>query len=153
MEAPTIREPSPSPPPPPTGLKKVFKKAKAGSRTSVNDTDATSQRLELRSSVDSTATSQLEKENTRTSGESSRDDSSRSAGGSIAKLLPGHRRRKRRAELKQAADEDQQRGRTLDTTGDAIARASGLNKSQSQSTLDLAADNTSLLTDDSESEP
>lgn len=151
MDIPTIREPATSPPPaaPPKGLKKVLSKAKAAaSRTSVSDADTASQRGGVRSSVDSTGAA-LDRENTRTSEESSRDGSSRSGSG-IAKLLPSHRRRKKRAELEQAADEDHRRGRTLDTTGDAIARASGLN--QDESTLDLAADNTSLLTDDSDTE-
>lgn len=101
-------------------------------------------------------TSPADRSPNRDSEESSQVGSSKSGGSGLAKLIPGHSKRKRRrrkeSELRQLADqEESRRGRKgLEPNGqdkDRLASASPLNQSSSSLNNDGAS---SLLTDDSE---
>jgi hypothetical protein len=141
---------SPSPVPSPSGFKKVFSKG-SRSQTSVNEVDSNSSRGRrgTRTSIDSG----IEKVKTRNSGESSRgDESSKSGSSGIRKLVPGHRKRRRkREEAKdtQAADEELTRGQSTEASPTIVTQNLGLNASQR--TLDNDA-GSSLLTEDSDLE-
>lgn len=127
-------------------IKKVWSRSKRGSTLKSESTGD----LTLQSSISSL----VDRSSNRNSGESSRAESSKSGGSGIAKLIPGHskrkRRRRRESEFKQLADEEElQRGRKgLEPNGqERLQPASPLNQSSSSLNNDGAS---SLLTDDSE---
>ncbi|KAL9617525.1 MAG: hypothetical protein Q9160_007683 [Pyrenula sp. 1 TL-2023] len=126
-------------------IKKVWSRGKRGSAPKSESTGD----LTLQSSI----SSQADRSPNRNSEESSRAESSKSSGSGIAKLIPGHskrkRRRRRESELKQLADQEElQRGRKgLEPGQERLQPASPLNQSSSSLNNDGAS---SLLTDDSE---
>jgi hypothetical protein len=134
---------SPSPAPSQSGIKKVFSKA-TRSRTSVNEVDHNSSGSHRgpRTSIDLGR----EKLKARNSGESSRgDESSRSGSSGMRKLVPGHKRRRRKRDGQ--ADEEAPRGRSTETSPTIVTQNLELNASQSTFDND---DGRSLLTEDSD---
>ena len=146
-----------SPAPSVRGIKGVFAKARRGNKdseslVSVNDSaDSRTGRGGVRTSIDTA----LLKLKTRANGEGSPEDGDGSSGdtGGISKLLPGHKKRRRKRLEAQQAEEDAEepRGRSLGNGNSKNPTYLGIDN-PSQSTLNDDDDGSSLLTYDSDIE-